>query len=468
MLKKYNNFFFVGIGGVGMSGLAKILLKSGKNVAGSDIQETDITKELQKLGAKVFIGHSASNLNIGKIDALVVSAAIKDNPEVKEAQKKNIPVFKRSELLGFLLNEKRGIAIAGTHGKTTTSTLVSLILEKAGFDPTVVIGGEVKNIGGNAKYGKGEYFVAEACEYEKAILDLKPYASIITNIEEDHLDSYKDLDDIIDTFKKFVLQTKNGGLLVVSNDDFNIPKIIPEFKGELITYGIKSDHATWLAKDLKIENGETLFTAYKNSQKIGEFTLKIPGIHNISNALGAIALTSRLGVNLGVIKEVLKNFEGVNRRFQLKGTVGNVTVIDDYGHHPTEIRATLSGLRSIYPDKTRSVWCVFQPHQHSRTKFLMKDFASSFRDAEHVMVPDIYAVRDTEEDIKSVSSQTLVNEINKVSKNALYVKSFKEAALYLSKHLKEGDIVLTMGAGPVYKTGEALLSLLKKEKKLTH
>lgn len=461
ILDKYNSYFFVGIGGIGMSGLAKILLKEGKQVSGSDIIQNNITRDLEKLGAKVYLGHDAKNIEDS--EAVIISAAIKDNPEIGETKKKKLPIYRRSELLGALMASKKGIAISGTHGKTTTSTMISMILEKAGFDPTIVVGGEVKNIGVNAKHGKGEYFVAEACEYERSLLDIHPYISIITNIEADHLDTYKDLDDIIETFKKFVSQTDEKGFLVVSADDFNISKVTENYEGEVITFGISDESAIWKARNIAIKEGITFFSVYKREQRIGDFSLKIPGAHNILNALAAIALASKLEIKLGITKEVLSEFEGVNRRFQIKGVENNITVIDDYGHHPTEVKATLEGLRSIYPDRSRKVWCVFQPHQYSRTKFLLNDFARSFTETDTVIIPDIYAVRDTEEDIKSVNSEVLVDEINKLQKKAIYLKTFEEIVDFLSNNVKSDDIIITIGAGPVYKVGEMFLEKIKQD-----
>lgn len=454
----HNKFFFIGIGGIGMSGLAKILLKEGKQVSGSDIVQNGITKDLEKLGAKVHLGHDAKNIEDSEV--VIISAAIKGNPEVDEAKKKKVPVYRRSELLGALMAEKKGIAIAGTHGKTTTSTMVSMILEKAELDPMIVVGGEVKNTGVNAKHGEGQYFIAEACEYERSFLDLHPYASVITNIEADHLDTYKDLSDIVETFKKFVAQTDKDGFLVVSADDFNISKVIEDYEGEIITFGISDENAIWKARNIAVKERVTSFSVYKREQKIGDFSLKIPGAHNILNALAAIALASRLEIKLGVTKEVLAEFEGVNRRFQIKGNEKGITVIDDYGHHPTEVKATLEGLRSIYPDRSRKVWCIFQPHQYSRTKFLLEDFAHSFTEADTVIIPDIYAVRDTKKDIEEVNSETLVDEINKVENKALYIATFEEITDFLTENVKENDIVITIGAGPVYKVGEMFLKNL--------
>ena len=455
----HKNFFFIGIGGIGMSGIAKILLKEGKQVSGSDIVQNGITKDLEKLGAKVHLGHDAKN--IGEAEAIIVSAAIKGNPEVDEAKKKKIPIYRRSELLGALMAKKRGIAVAGTHGKTTTATMISMILESAGLDPTIVVGGEVKNAGVNAKHGKGEYFIAEACEYERSFLDIHPYAAIITNVEADHLDTYKNLSDIVDTFKKFVSQADKDGFLIVSADDFNISKVIENFEGEEITFGISDENAIWKAKNITVKEGITYFSVYKREQKIGDFSLKIPGAHNILNALAAIALASKLEIKLGVTREVLGEFEGVNRRFQVKGNKNNIMVIDDYGHHPTEVKATLEGLRSIYPDRSRKVWCIFQPHQYSRTKFLLEDFAHSFTEADTVIIPDIYAVRDSKKDIAGVSSEILVKEINKIQNQAVYLATFEEVTDFLKENVKSSDIVITIGAGPVYKVGEMFLNQLR-------
>lgn len=457
MKLNYKHYFLVGIGGIGMSGLAKILIKKGFKVSGSDIVKNSITKELEKSGANIYYKHDASN--IIDSDVLIFSAAIGNNPEIIEAKKKKIPVFRRSELLGAILNEKKGIAVAGTHGKTTTSTLVSLILENGGYDPTIVVGGEVKNIGGNAKYGDGEFTVAEACEYEKSFLDLRPYASIITNIEEDHLDTYKNLEDILDTFKKFISQTDKAGFIVIPEDDMNVKKVIRNYEGEVITFGT-TEGSNWRAKNIRINKLLTCFDLYKNSNKVGEISLKVPGMHNVQNALAAIALTTKLEVKFGDIKKTIEDFEGARRRFQIKGEKKGIIVIDDYAHHPTEVKTTLAGLRSIYPDKSKTVWCVFQPHQHSRTKLMLKDFASSFDEADEVIIPDIYAVAGREEDSKEINSKDLVDEINKNSKKARYVATFDEVVDYLKKNVKNNDIVITIGAGPVHKVGEKLLEKL--------
>lgn len=451
---KNKKIHFLGIGGIGMSGLARILLDRGYDVSGSDMAENGIIEELRRKGAKIQIGHDPKNID--GVDVMVKTAAIReDNLEYLAAKEKSLLIIKRSELLGMLMSEKKGIAVAGTHGKTTTSSMLFLILEKAGLDPTVVIGGEVKNIGGNAKDGKGKYFVAEACEYEKGLLDLYPYAAIITNIEEDHLDTFNGIEDILDTFSRFVGQISGKGFLVISADSANTVQAAKKFKGDLITYGIDSGKLDFSVKDIHAKNGKTEFTVFAGDKRLGAFNLIIPGVHNISNALAAIAVATKLGIELDIIKKALSEFRGAKRRFEIKGNKKNILVIDDYAHHPTEIKATLSGLRSYYPKKR--VWAIFQPHQYSRTKFLLSDFAGSFSEVDEVIIPDIYAVRDSEEDKKNVNSQVLVDEVNKVSKNATYIAGFKEIADYLKKNTRPGDIIITIGAGPVYQVGEAFL-----------
>lgn len=438
-----------------MSGLARILLGRDYRVSGSDSTESNITKELTNEGATIFIGHLADN--IADADIVVYSAAIRDdNPEMKYAKEQNKKIITRSKLLGLLMSEKKGIAVAGTHGKTTTSTMLSMVLSDAGLDPTMVIGGEVKNIGGNAKDGQGEWFVAEACEYEKSFLDLNPYAAIITNIEEDHLDCYDDLSDIVETFEKFVSQINQEGFLVISIDDANTTHASKEYKGKILTYGINGKTSDICAKNIQVKSGKTYFEINRGEESLGTFTLVVPGVHNVSNALAVIAAAGEIGVGIEIMRKTLAGFTGAKRRFEVKGHKDGVTVIDDYAHHPTEVQATLAGLKSYYPG--HRVLCVFQPHQYSRTKYLLADFAKSFSDADEVIIPDIYEARDTKEDKKAVSSEILVDEINIVSHNAKYIGEFGKITKYLCKNVKSGDVVITVGAGPVYKVGEAYLS----------
>ena len=451
---KGKNIYFLGIGGIGMSGLAQILINRGYSVSGSDMVENGITKDLSGKGAKIYIGHDTKNIENAEV--LVETAAIReDNPEYLAAKQKGVPILKRSELLGMLMSEKKGIAVAGTHGKTTTSSMLALVLEKAGLDPTIVIGGEVKNIGGNAKDGKGEFLVAESCEYEKGLLDLHPFAAIITNIEEDHLDTYDGIEDILDTFARFVGQVSKEGFLVISADSVNTIQASEKYKGKLINYGLNGGELDFSARNVRAENGKTKFEVFAAGKSLGEFVLVVPGAHNVSNALAVVAVAVKLKIDLDIVKRVFSEFSGAKRRFEIKGHKNGIMVIDDYGHHPTEVKATLAGLRSYFPDQ--KVWCVFQPHQYSRTKFLLSDFAKSFSDANKVIIPDIYAVRDTDEDKKSVSSQILVDEINKVTKNAKYIADFESVTSFLKDNVKSGEVIITIGAGPVFMIGEEFL-----------
>lgn len=452
-MDKNNQYFFCGIGGIGMSGLAKIMLESGFRVSGSDTSRSKITNSLEVLGADIKFGHNASNID--KANILIYSAAIpKDNPELVEAKNRGLTVLSRSQFLGKLMNNKKGIAVAGTHGKTTTSTMLSIVLEEAGLDPTIVVGGEVGNIGGNAKTGKGDLFVAEACEYERAFLDLYPFGAIITNIEADHLDTYKDLDDIIESFKKFTTQIDEDGFLVVCSDDKNMMHLNGFFKGNLITYGLSK--ADFTAEKIQVKGRKTVFTVKKNGNHLGQFELIIPGNHNILNALSVIAVADFLEVDMVEVKKSLTKFTNAKRRYEIKGEKDGVLVIDDYAHHPTEIRATLAGIIDFYPKKR--IWVVFQPHQYSRTKLLFNDFSESFKDIHRVIIPDIFEARDSDEDKATVTPQKLVEAICEHSKNAEYIGEFTDVVKYLQENVKSGDLVLTLGAGPVYIIGDLFLS----------
>lgn len=457
MLNKKDHIFFCGIGGIGMSGLAKILIENGYKVSGSDVTKPSIVDSLINLGATFYLDQKESNL--AAADVFVYSAAIpKDNPEFLEAKNRNLKMISRSELLGDLMKSKKGIAVAGTHGKTTTSTMLSMVLEEAGLDPTIVVGGEVGNIGGNAKTGEGEYFVAEACEYEKSFLDIHPFGAIITNIEADHLDTYKDLDDIIETFKKFATQIDKDGVLVVCGDDKNMMHLNGSFDGHLITYGLKD--ADFTAEDIKVSVRKTIFSVKNKDRPLGQFGLIIPGTHNVLNALSVIAICDYLGVDLESVRNSISKFINAKRRYEIKGEKNGVLVIDDYAHHPTEIRATLKGIADFYPDK--KIWAVFQPHQYSRTRLLFDDFSESFRGIHKVIIPDIYEARDTEDDKQAVTAEKLAEAINNFSRNGIYIGDFEKVTDYLSKNVESGDLIITIGAGPVYRIAEDFLNLHKK------
>ncbi len=459
-------YHLIGIGGIGMSAIAFLLLSEGHEVYGSDMKDSDIIKRLKEKGAKIFIGHKEENLK-KDIDKVVISSAIpEENPELKRARELKIPVLKRSQILGELMKKKLGIAIAGTHGKTTTTTLISLILERANYDPTILVGGEVKNIGGNFKFGQGLYFISEACEYDRSFLDFNPKIGLITNIEADHLDYYKNLEEIVDAFAEFGAKLPKEGFLVIGLDNPNTRKILDQIKTKKIGYGISSIEGIsnpdeyWQVKEIEMGNGKTKFALEGPQHQLFHFTIKLPGIHNVLDATGAFVLAYNLGVDPEVARDVIYEFEGVKRRFEKKGEEKGILVIDDYGHHPTEIQATLFGIRQFYPK--RRLICVFEAHQYSRTRFLLEDFAKSFSEADEVIIPEIYAVRDKEEDIKAISGKDLAQAIKKGScKNTKYIGEYNEIVNYLLKTLKENDLLLTMGAGNIYKVGELILKKLR-------
>lgn len=452
MNKKH--YYFIGIGGIGMSGLAQILLKRGYRVSGSDPVTNKQTEDLAANGATIYHEQIAENIT-SDIDVIVVTSAIKDaNPELIAARKNNLPIISRSQLLNEVLAEQKTIAVTGTHGKTTTSSMLASALTGAGLDPTAIIGAEVHTISGNAREGKGEYSVAEVCEYERAFLDIYPHGAIITNIEADHLDCYKDIHDIVDAFTEFVSHIPLDGFLVYCGDDENCRKVAGAYSGKKFSYGFRENN-DYIATKVEVPDHFSHFTVSKNGQEIAEADLLIPGSHNVLNALSVIATADIIGANLKAVTKALGEFRGADRRFQIIAEINGVTIIDDYAHHPTEIAATLKGTRQFYPNKR--VVAVFQPHQHSRTRMLLDDFSKSFGDADIVLIPEIYAVRDTEEDIKSVSSRDLVKLINEHDANkAEYFKDFDECLIRLRELAREGDVVITIGAGPVYKIGERL------------
>ncbi len=440
-----------------MGALAQILASRGEKISGSDLVENDLTKKLQKMGAKVYLGHKKEYLS-PETENVVVSAAITEkNPEYKEAQKLGIPILTRGELLGKMMDEKVGIAITGTHGKTTVSSMISHIFEDEGLDPTIAVGGEVRNIGGNAKDGKGKYFIAETCEYKRFFADIHPHIAVITNIEEDHLDYYKDLDDIKSAFSDFTNNIKEGGTLVVCFDDENAKETAENFNEKVISYGISNENLNYRADDIRIEENVQKFRVYKNGSDLGDFEIIIPGLHSILNALAAIAVSLECGVKLGTIKESVARFEGALRRMQTKGEKDGILVIDDYAHHPTEIQTTLRGIKSFYPK--RKIWCVFQPHQHSRTRLLLDNFVDSLLEADKIIIPKIYPVRDTREDIESISGDTLTKLLTQKGKSAAYIPEFKEVVTFLEQNASENDIIVTMGAGPVNQVGEMYLNI---------
>lgn len=434
----------IGIGGIGASGLAKILHYKGEKVQGSDMTKTELTEKLKNFGIEIF--YEQNEDNITKDTGLVIysQAITEENPEYKRAKEYGIPLISYPQALGQLTKEKRTIAVSGTHGKTTTSALIVNLLNSCGIETNFVIGGEIIGLG-NSGIGKSDFLVIEACEYKRSFLNYKPEIGVITAIEEDHLDYYKDINDIVSAFKEFSKKIKKNGTLIANADDKNIQSVISEYKEKILCYGIKSGDVQ--AKNIILSEKGNIFDCVYKDKKIGTFKTNLYGLHNVLNSLACISAGIILKIPLESIEKSLKNFPGVDRRFHEIKNIDGITIIDDYGHHPTEIEATLKGLNQKYPQKRLIV--IFQPHQYSRTRFLLKDFASSFSLADEVIVPDIYFVRDSEMEKKFINSEILVNEISKNGTKAKYIPEFKGIVEYLIKETKKGDVVLTIGAGPI-------------------
>ncbi|MGQ3686168.1 MAG: UDP-N-acetylmuramate--L-alanine ligase [Candidatus Loosdrechtia sp.] len=449
--------YFIGIGGIGMSAIARILINEGCVVTGSDLKTSSLTITLEKMGARINTKQDGSFMD-PETDMVIISSAIgEDNPDLKIARKMGIKVVKYSQLLGSLMKEKRGIAISGTHGKTTTSAMISTILKTAGLDPTFVIGGEVPDIGGNAYLGKGNLFVAEACEYDRSFLNLNPQIGVITNIEEDHLDYYENLEKIIHAFGDFASLVSKDGLLVANNNDANIALAIKRAYCTVEMYSLDKN-TDWRGEIMSAGTGVNRFIIYRKGKFFGEFFLKIPGAHNVLNALASTAVCTYIGVDKSSLRDALASFTGANRRFQIVGAKNDITVIDDYAHHPTEIRVTLKAARELYPGK--HIWCVFQPHQYSRTHRLLKDFSQSFKDADKVIFTDIYSARDNEYEKTITNSMKLCEETRSTGKDTQYIPQLCDAVDMLALQAKPGDIVITMGAGDIGKVAYDLVSQL--------
>ena len=434
-----------------MSGLAAVLLNNGYKVSGSDFKESKIIETLRSKGAEIYIGHSAENLK--DVDLVVYTAAIpSDNPEILEAKKKNLILMDRAEFLGSIMKgHKYNVAISGTHGKTTCTSMLSSITLEGNLDPTILVGGELDLIGGNYRIGKSDYFITEACEYKASFLKFFPYVGVILNIDADHLDYYKDINDINDTFTKFSKLVPNDGYLVGYGEDKRVKKILDEASCNTISYGFTNEDLT--ATDISYNNkGCATFTVCEKGTKLFNITLNNPGKHNILNALAAIAVALIFNVPNDKIINGLKKCKGAHKRFEYKGEINGITVIDDYAHHPTEIKATLSTASKI-PHK--KVYCVFQPHTYTRTKALFTEFSEAFKDCDELILMDIYAVR--EKDTGLVSSDELGDAIRNKGYKCTNVHSHDEACNYLKSKIQTGDVVLTVGAGDVVLVGEKLL-----------
>jgi UDP-N-acetylmuramate--alanine ligase len=445
----------VGIGGIGMSGVARILLKRGCKVSGSDMRPSHIIDSLQEAGAQIFIGHGPGNIP-PQADVVVRSEAIStSNPEIVEAASRGLRVARYAECLGELMSEYRGVAVAGTHGKTTTTAMLVSILKHAGKDPTFLIGGETPWLGGSSGAGSGDLFVAEACEYKRSFHNFRPEIAVVNNIEEDHLDYYSGIDEICDAFGQFVRQVPENGLVVLNADDPRAVRAGWWHSGATVTFGF-DPRADWTATDVSSSFGFTSFEAHYKGNRLGRFCLKMSGMHNVANALAAMAAAKHLGVGEEAMVAALAKFPGVRRRFEEMGESNGVTVVDDYAHHPTAVRATLRAARLKYPGKR--IWCVFQPHQHSRTRFLLKDFARSFGEADFVIVPEIYFVRDSVWETTQVSAEDLVREIALFGGSARYIPDFDGIIHFLAENARAGDLVITMGAGNICEVARRLIT----------
>lgn len=450
MFKKFQHIHFVGIGGSGMSGIAEVLVNLGYHVSGSDLKETEVTKHLKKLGATVHIGHAAEN--IAGAHVVVTSTAVsRENPEVKAADAQKIPVIPRIEMLAELARLKYAVTIAGTHGKTTTTSLASLILEKGGLDPTIVIGGRLKNLKSGAKLGKGDYLVAEADESDGSFLKLHPAITVVTNIDNDHLDYYGTLANIKEAFVKHINSVPFYGCAILCGDDANVREILPQVKRRYVTYGM-ADDCDYTATGVQQRDGGSRFTVNHRGSVLGEIDIRVPGRHNILNSLAAVIVGIELGIPFGQIAAGLAAYAGVGRRLEIKGEKNGISVMDDYGHHPTEIKATLAAIKSAWP--TRRLIVLFQPHRYTRTAHLYNDFAAVFGDADEVELLPVYAAG--EKPIEGVSSQLIYE---RMKERHATVAHFAGTAV-LAARLKAGDVVLTLGAGDVWKTGEELLKLI--------
>jgi UDP-N-acetylmuramate--alanine ligase len=448
---------FVGIGGAGMSGIAEILLTMGYQVTGSDMAESDTVQQLRGVGASVTIGHSAGN--VGDADVVVVSSAIKpSNPEVTQARISHIPVIPRAEMLAELMRMKHAITVAGSHGKTTTTSMIAVMLAKGGYDPTIVIGGKVDRFGSGAKLGAGDILVAEADESDGSFLNLYPTIAVVTNIDAEHLDHYKSFDNVKRAFVEFINKTPFYGVTALCLDDPAIQEIIPKVTKRFRTYGIKST-ADLTAREIRYDRFTTSFTVVSQGAELGRVSIAMPGAHNALNALAAMSVGLELGMAPSEIIAALDGFAGVQRRCQVKGEKDGVMVIDDYGHHPSEIRATLRGIKEGFPDRRLVV--VFQPHRYTRTRDLMEEFHTAFYDADELVVMEVYAAG--EAPIEGVSGSLIVEGVIEHGKKGVKFAPDIETALdALMGILKKGDITLTLGAGSVTTLGEKTLAALSQ------
>lgn len=457
MLCPKRHVHFVGIGGAGMSAIAKVLLEMGYTISGSDLKPSTTTERLRDMGATIHIGHRKENLN--SPDLLVVSSAIpKANVELVAAQEAEITILQRGEMLARLMDMKQGIAVAGSHGKTTTTSMISLLLEKNGLDPTVLIGGELNDIGGNAKLGSGEYMVAEADESDGSFLRLNSKIAVVTNIENEHLDYYGSEEKIVEAFTSFVTAVKKNGLAVLCTDSIHMNSVSSVAKARVISYAIHNQDADLTARNIIVSGMGSKCKIYEKDRELGELVLNVPGEYNIANSMAAVAIGLELGLPFPQISRALQSFRGVHRRFEVLGEVNGISVIDDYGHHPTEISATLKAARK---GNFQRIIAVFQPHRYTRTKFLYKEFGLAFADADEVIVTDIYAAG--EKPIPGITGALIAQNIVDPGNNKVkFMGDMDFVPRYLRGRVKKGDLVLTLGAGDVWKAGKRLVEYLQE------
>jgi UDP-N-acetylmuramate--alanine ligase len=474
MFAKIQRIHFVGIGGIGMSGIAEVLLNLGYKISGSDLKRSAVTDRLHSLGATIFEGHRAENASGAEV--VVTSSAIQaSNPEVEEAHRLHVPVIRRAEMLAELMRLKYGIAIGGMHGKTTTTSMIAAVLAGGGLDPTVVVGGRVDAMGSNARLGRSQYLVAEADESDRSFLKLSPIIAVVTNIDREHMDCYRNLQDIKRAFLNFMDRVPFYGIVVACNDDPMLRSVLPKLKRRMVSYGTRkgSDFQISLSKGswgagrprpahtarpgMPVPPQVSSFSVTFRDKDLGEFRLHVPGLHNVLNATAAIAVGVGLDIPVPQIQEALENFRGVDRRFQVRGQVAGITVIDDYGHHPTEIRATLAAAKQC---GYRKIHVIFQPHRYTRTRDLMEEFATAFGDADSLQVLDIYAA--SEEPIEGIKGEALAQRISENgSASAKYAGSFEDAVAAAIGNAQEGDMILTLGAGSVSQLAPMLLEKLQ-------
>ncbi len=460
MYKKYEIVHFVGIGGVGMCGIAEVLKNLGYEVRGSDLKESETTKRLRSLGINISIGHNPENIK-GTHVVVTSSAVSSDNPEVTAAREHSIPVIPRAEMLAELGRLKYSVLVAGTHGKTTATSLIASVLASCGLDPTVVIGGKLKGIGSNAKLGQGEFLVAEADESDGSFLKLSPTVAVVTNIDREHMDFFRNINELQSAFFSFINKIPFYGLAILCADDEHVKSFLPDVQRRFITYGL-SEGLDLYAKNVEVEGLKSKFEVIMHGNSLGKFEVPLPGVHNVCNSLAAIGTAYELELDMDNVRDALKNFSGIQRRFEFKGEISGVSVFDDYGHHPTEILATLKAAKlamTLRDAKSKSgegrLVVLFQPHRYTRTRDLLSDFSGAFDDADKVILMDIYAAG--EKPLSGINSEVLFRKIKEAGSDVVYIADRTEILDYLNNELSSGDRLLTLGAGDVWKIGEEYL-----------